>query len=320
MKISTDDVQTGVLPLDPDQVCIETNGLTKIYGDRPVVEQLTIQVPKSCVAAFVGPNGAGKSTTLRMLLGLVRPSSGSARVLGYRVSEPGAYLRKVGALIEGPAFYPTLSGRANLRVLASLGRLNERLIPEVLSLVGLEKRADDKVGKYSMGMKQRLGVAAALLPEPEVLILDEPANGLDPTGNAAMRRLLRVVADQGISVLVSSHQLADLQQVADWVIMINQGCLKYQGEIDRLLDRSGTTYLSPEDPADMDRLVQMLKENGYDPTAAGSHRIMMPLTHGSTSTINRMAMEAGITLSELHSTGLSLEDAYFALTDGGSIA
>jgi len=299
-------------------LAIETKGLTKAFGSRVVVDDLTFQIPKGCVAAFVGPNGAGKTTTIRMLLGLVYPTSGSARVLGGTLNHPESYLPRVGALIEGPAFYPPLSGRANLEVLRSLGQLKTENVDQVLELVGLDKRSNDRVSRYSLGMKQRLGVAAALLPEPELLVLDEPANGLDPTGIAAMRKLLRNVADEGITVLVSSHQLSEVQQVADWVILINQGRLKYQGRLAQLLEKSGTIFVSPERATDVERLARALRNAGYEPVTVGPGRLMVK-TDESPSKMNRLAMEMGIMLSELHAQS-SLERVYFAMTDGGSIA
>lgn len=297
----------------------ETHELTKAFGDRVVVDSLSVRIPESSVAAFVGPNGAGKSTTLRMLLGLIRPTSGTATILGGSIDELGSFLPRVGSLIEGPAFYPGLSGWANLDVLCALGRLDRRRIPTVLELVGLEKRSRDRVSRYSLGMKQRLGVAAALLPEPDLLILDEPANGLDPTGIAAMRVLLRRVADEGTTVLVSSHQLVELQQVADWVIIINQGKLRYQGELAALLEKTGSTLVGVENPQDLDLLRTVLRNAGYAPVEAGPGRLRVKM-QGSPAALNRLVLDAGLTLTELHSGYSSLEDVYFEMTDGGSIA
>ncbi|MEX0791093.1 MAG: ATP-binding cassette domain-containing protein [Actinomycetota bacterium] len=299
---------------------VETDELTKAFGDRIVVDKLSVRVPRAMVSAFVGPNGAGKSTTLRMLLGLIRTTSGSATILGGSIERPRTYLSRVGSLIEGPAFYPGLSGWANLEVLAALGRLDRTRIPKVLELVGLEKRSKDRVARYSLGMKQRLGVAAALLPEPDLLVLDEPANGLDPTGIAAMRVLLRRVANDGTTVLVSSHQLIELQQVADWVIIINLGKLKYQGDLAALLAETGTTLVGVDDLADVATLEAVLRKAGYEPVNAGPGRLRFRVTHGTPATINRLASDAGLTLTELHSGSASLEDIYFELTDGGSIA
>src|SRR6478736_5835015 len=161
---------------------VSVHGLTKRYGDRTVVDGFDLDLPHGVVAGFVGPNGAGKTTTMAMLLGLVRPSAGDGEVLGDDIRSPAAYLPRVGAMIESPAFYPALSGRENLRTFATVGRHPTERVPVLLDVVGLGERGDDRYSAYSLGMKQRLGVAAALLGDPELLILDEPANGLDPQG------------------------------------------------------------------------------------------------------------------------------------------
>ncbi len=212
---------TGEQPGAP--LALATNGLTKRFGDRTVVDRVDLAIPAGSVCGFVGPNGAGKTTTIRMLLGLIRPTAGGGSILGGSLAEPATYLRKVGALIEAPAFYPQLSGRDNLRALARLGRLKLSAIEPVLARVGLSDRAGDKYRSYSLGMKQRLGIAAALLPEPELLILDEPTNGLDPAGIVEMRGLIRSFADDGMTVLVSSHLIAEIEQVCDYVVMIRAG-------------------------------------------------------------------------------------------------
>jgi len=194
---------------------IETHGLSKHFGKLTAVSGLTISVPAGTIAGFIGPNGAGKTTTIRLLLGLVRPDAGSATLLGHPLTEPDRYLPRVGALIEAPAFYPSLSGRTNLEVLAHLGGYPTSRVSELLDLVDLSDRARDRVGSYSLGMKQRLGVAMALLPDPDLLILDEPANGLDPLGIIATRDLLRRLREQGKTIFLSSHLLGELEQVAD---------------------------------------------------------------------------------------------------------
>jgi ABC-2 type transport system ATP-binding protein len=162
------------------ELAIRTSGLTKRYGSRAVVDGIDLELPRGIISGFVGPNGAGKTTTLRMLLGLIRPSAGSGEVLGAPITTPAAYLARVGALIESPAFYPTVSGRRNLEILAALGRHDRRRADALLDQVGLAGRGGDAFKSYSLGMKQRLGIAAALLPDPELLVLDEPTNGLDP--------------------------------------------------------------------------------------------------------------------------------------------
>src|SRR4051812_23510498 len=191
---------------------LSVTGLTKRYGARTAVHDLDIDLPTGVVAGFVGPNGAGKTTTMAMLLGLVKPTSGSGTVLGDSIADPRAYLSRVGALIESPAFYPALTGSENLRMFATVAGHGTRGVPALLEQVGLDDRGGDRYRSYSLGMKQRLGIAAALLGDPELLILDEPANGLDPQGVREMRSLVGGLAGRGRTVLVSSHDLSELEQ------------------------------------------------------------------------------------------------------------
>jgi ABC-2 type transport system ATP-binding protein len=216
---------------------IETHGLSKHFGPRTAVDGLTISIPVGTIAGFIGPNGAGKTTTIRLLLGLVRPDAGSATILGDPLTNPLGYLPRVGALIEAPAFYPSLSGQTNLEVLARLGGYPPSRVREVLEVVDLSDRAHDRAGTYSLGMKQRLGVAMALLPDPDLLILDEPANGLDPLGIIATRDLLRRLREQGKTIFLSSHLLGELEQVADWLVMLHQGKALYNGSARAFLDQ-----------------------------------------------------------------------------------
>jgi ABC-2 type transport system ATP-binding protein len=216
---------------------IETHGLSKHFGRLTAVDGLTISVPTGTIAGFIGPNGAGKTTTLRLLLGLVRPNAGSATILGQPLTNALGYLPRVGALVEAPAFYPSLSARTNLDVLARLGGYPSSRVREVLDLVELSDRARDRVSSYSLGMKQRLGLAMALLPNPDLLILDEPANGLDPLGIIATRDLLRRLREQGKTIFLSSHVLGELEQVADWLVMLHQGKALYHGPARAFLDQ-----------------------------------------------------------------------------------
>src|SRR4051794_23779591 len=225
---------------------VQTSALTKRYGRMRAVEELSISVPRGEVYGFLGPNGAGKTTTLRMLLGLVQPTSGSLRLLGRRPG-PG-YLARVGALIEGPAFYPYLSGRDNLRVLADHGGVRRSRVDGVLETVALAERAGDRYATYSLGMKQRLGLAAALLKDPELLILDEPTNGLDPAGMADMRVTIRALAADGRTVLLSSHLLAEVEQVCARVGVLNHGRLVTETPVAEL--RSGGTLRVVARPAE----------------------------------------------------------------------
>jgi ABC-2 type transport system ATP-binding protein len=299
-------------------LAVETNGLTKHYGDRAAVEGLDLRLRRGAVTGFVGPNGAGKTTTIRMLLGLVRPTTGTGTVLGEPLAHPERYLGRVGALIEAPAFYPALSGRDNLRALARLGGLEPSRIGEALALVGLSGRAADPCRSYSHGMKQRLGVAAALLPDPQLLILDEPTNGLDPAGIREMRGLLRRLADSGVTVFVSSHLLSEVEAICDELVLIAAGRLRFQGSIGELLARQRPVLrATPERPEDLPALVALVAGAGLEPQVEdGAVRVRAPA--GWAGVINRRAMNAGITLIGLTAQHPSLEEAFFAATgDGG---
>jgi ABC-2 type transport system ATP-binding protein len=302
----------------PPSTAIELTGLTKTYGTRPAVDGLSFSVRPGTVCGFIGPNGAGKTTTIRMLLGLISPTAGTATVLGASISDPSAYLPRVGALIEGPAFYPTLSGRRNLEVLARLGGIGSGRVDRALVDVDLADRAGDPFRSYSLGMKQRLGIAAALLPDPDLLILDEPTNGLDPPGIREVRTLLRSQADQGKSVLVSSHLLDELQQVCDDVVIIRRGQLLFAGSVGALVaQQMPELFAEPEDADDLARLAELCDRAGYSAEVSGP-RLHVAAPISWRATLNRAAMEAGITLVELGASRLSLEDTFFELTTEAS--
>lgn len=298
------------------QLAVSTNGLTKRFGDRTVVDGVDLAIPAGSVCGFVGPNGAGKTTTIRMLLGLIRPTAGQGSLLGGSLTEPATYLRKVGALIEAPAFYPQLSGRDNLKALARLGLLNLKAIDPVLGRVGLTDRAGDKYRSYSLGMKQRLGIAAALLPDPELLILDEPTNGLDPAGIVEMRSLIRSFADDGMTVLVSSHLISEIEQVCDYVVMIRAGQLVHQGTVSDLrATQHSDVILAPEHDTDRGQLVKILETAGCTITGAPADEMIQVEADGlSAADLNRLATANGITLRQLTEQTRSLERAFFALT------
>ena len=294
-----------------------TDGLSKRYGRRLAVDALSIEVPAGVVAGFIGPNGAGKTTTMAMLLGLVRPTSGTASVLGSRVEHPASYLGRVGALIEAPAFWPGLTGVQNLRALATLGGHDEARIPEVLALVGLETRASDRFGQYSFGMKQRLGIAAALLGDPALLVLDEPTNGLDPAGISEMRDFIRSIGDGERTVLVSSHILSELEQVCDWLIVIDRGSLVYQGPAEGFLSHAGTVVaLAPEHSGDLARLVALARADGHEPRPEGDG-LVVPVANGDAReaalALNKAAIAQDIVLAELHVRRPSLESHYLSV-------
>jgi ABC-2 type transport system ATP-binding protein len=296
---------------------VETRGLTKHYGKSIVaVDGLELNVNRGEVYGFLGPNGAGKTTTLRMLLGLIRPTAGTARVVG---AEPGspASLMKVGAIVETPAFYPYLTGYDNLRLLAIYCGVPLKRVDSTLEEVELTPRARHKFSTYSMGMKQRLGVAAALLKEPELLILDEPTNGLDPQGMADVRNLIISLGKGNRTVLVSSHLLGEVEQMCTRIGVIRKGRLVAEGTIDEL--RGAATLTVRAAPADKAREV-LEKGSGAENVkviADGSFSLKVDLRH--TAEINRQLVEAGVAVTELHANERSLEDIFMELTgtEGG---
>jgi ABC-2 type transport system ATP-binding protein len=295
---------------------VVTSGLSKRYGARLAVDRLDFELPAGIVAGFVGPNGSGKTTTIQLLLGLIRPTAGSATVLGSSIEHPEAYLGRVGALIEAPSFYPTLSGARNLEVLTRLGGLPRARIAEVLETVELSDRADDPVRAYSLGMKQRLGVAAALLPNPELCILDEPTNGLDPAGIREMRGVMRGLADRGITVFVSSHLLAEIQAVCDHLVMIDSGRIVFQGGVTGLIDAQHSTLLAtPEHAAELPALIAVCEAAGLLARIDGDG-VRVQAGENWAAELNRRAMAAGITLRGLLTVRASLEEAFFAITEG----
>ena len=295
---------------------VSTTALTKRYKQRLAVDAVDIELPVGVVSGFVGPNGAGKTTTIQLLLGLCRPTSGTAQVLGRPISDPASYLGRVGALIEAPSFYPSLSGRRNLEVLTRLGRIDSTRIAEVLELVELSDRANDFVRAYSLGMKQRLGVAAALLPNPELCILDEPTNGLDPAGIREMRSVIRGLADRGITVFVSSHLLAEIEAICDHLVMIDSGRIVFQGGVDKLIGgQQSEIVATPEHPADAPALAALCVAAGR-PARVDGNDVRVQAPQDWAPELNRQAMAGGITLRGLAVVRASLEEAYFAITEG----
>jgi ABC-2 type transport system ATP-binding protein len=290
---------------------IETRALTKRYGDAIVaVDDLELRVRRGEVYGFLGPNGAGKTTTLRMLLGLVRPTSGDAAVLGAPPGSPEG-LARIGAMVEAPAFYPFLSGRDNLRVLARYAGVAEDRVEAVLGEVRLSDRADDRWATYSQGMKQRLGVAAALLKDPELLILDEPTNGLDPAGMAEMREFIRALGKGGRTVVLSSHLMREIEQVSDRVGVIRDGSLVAEGTVDELRGRAGLRVRA-EPLSEAARLVGALPD--VDQVTSVDGLLEVSVDTAQAPAINRLLVEAGIAVSELYAQKVSLEDVFLELT------
>jgi ABC-2 type transport system ATP-binding protein len=299
---------------------LSVEGLTKQYGRRAAVDHLTVEVPRGVVAGFIGPNGAGKTTTMAMLLGLVRPTSGAGHVLGEPLGHPERYLGRVGALVEGPALWPALTGTENLEVLARLGGQDRARIPGVLELVGLTDRSGDRFGEYSLGMKQRLGIAAALLGDPALLILDEPTNGLDPVGMSEMRDLIGRLAAQDRTVLVSSHILSELEQVCDWLLIIDKGRLIYAGEAAGFAAAtSAEIVIGPVEESQILSLADVISAHGLDAGRDGAHLVVAVNGHDPrhlAGSINQAAAAAGIVLAELHLRRPTLESNYFRLLEG----
>jgi ABC-2 type transport system ATP-binding protein len=290
---------------------IETRALTKRYGDAIVaVDDLELRVRRGEVYGFLGPNGAGKTTTLRMLLGLVRPTSGDAAVLGAPPGSPEG-LARIGAMVEAPAFYPFLSGRDNLRVVARYAGVAEDRVEAVLGEVRLSDRADDRWATYSQGMKQRLGVAAALLKDPELLILDEPTNGLDPAGMAEMREFIRALGKGGRTVVLSSHLMREIEQVSDRVGVIRDGSLVAEGTVDELRGRAGLRVRA-EPLSEAARLVGALPD--VDQVTSVDGLLEVSVDTAQAPAINRLLVEAGIAVSELYAQKASLEDVFLELT------
>ena len=289
---------------------VEVRGLTKRFGRTVAVEDLSFTVRRGTVTAFLGPNGAGKTTTLRIVLGLAEPNEGFARILGHPYPLLDAPARRVGALLEVTGFHPGRTARNHLRMLAIEGDVGSERVDELLAWVGLGETADRRVGSLSSGMRQRLGLAAALLADPEVLILDEPGTGLDPEGTRWLREFLRALAAGGTTVLVSSHVLAEVSQTADEVVIIDHGRRIAQGPIDRLTSAAGPSVVvrSP----DADRLAAHLSDLGGDVTRlAGTELGVRELR---AEDVGRAAAENGIVLHELRSLEPSLEDVFLALT------
>jgi ABC-2 type transport system ATP-binding protein len=306
--------ENSKLNLALPHLAISVNNLTKVYGERAAVSSASFEVPLGTICGFVGPNGAGKTTTIRMLLGLIAPTSGTGSVLGHSINEPEKFLPSVGAMIEGPAFYPALSGAENLRVLASLGGFPQERVMELLELVGLGDRAKSKFKTYSLGMKQRLGIAAALLPNPKLLILDEPTNGLDPSGIQEVRELMKRLALQGTTVFVSSHLLSEIEMIAEYLVMLRNGKVIFSGKTESLLEAQQPIIIAkPEYAVDMPRLISIAEQSGHSASVVEDEVHVLSPAEWS-ATFNRLAAEAGITLSQLATVRPSLEETFFELT------
>jgi ABC-2 type transport system ATP-binding protein len=290
---------------------IEVERLTKRYGAGAAVEDLSFAVRTGAVTGFLGPNGAGKTTTLRMVLGLARPSSGRALILGRPYSELEDPVHTVGASLEVSGFHPGRSGRDHLRALAAMARLPAPRVDEVLELVELSGAASRRAGKYSMGMRQRLALAATLLGDPQILVLDEPANGLDPQGIRWLRDFLRSRAAEGRTVLVSSHVLAEVSQTVDDVVVITRGRLVHQGSIEDLTRSAGGASLRVRS-ADPGHLAVAITDAGGHVRRRDGELLLVDGLPGRR--VGEVALAEGVALYELAEHGASLEDVFLQLT------
>ena len=298
---------------------LRTRGLVKRYGSQVALQGLDLAVPQGVVYGFLGPNGAGKTTLMRLLVGLIRPDAGEIEILGRPYGwRRRSVLHDVGALVEAPVFYDYLSGRDNLRTLAASGaRVPDRRVDEVLALVGLAERGRDKAGRYSLGMKQRLGIAAALLSDPQLLLLDEPANGLDPGGIVAMRETLRYLTQQGKTVFISSHILPEVQQLADVVGIVDHGRLIREGSLSDLLSEGGHVSVRVAE-AELSAAMSALQALAVPATARpggtpGVAVIDVRTQPARAAEVNRALALAGIYASAI-SAGSDLESIFLSLT------
>jgi ABC-2 type transport system ATP-binding protein len=305
---------------------IETAGLTKRFGDRAVVDEVNLHVPRGCAFGYLGPNGAGKTTLIRMLLGLTRATAGSMRLLGRPVpAERAEALARVGAIVEEPRFHRHLTGRENLAVIAAARREGAYArIDGALERVGLTERADDRVGKYSLGMRQRLGIARCLLADPELLILDEPTNGLDPAGINEFRGMIRGFVAEGRTVLLSSHLLDEVEKICDAAAIVDHGRVVLQGSIAEIAAGSEQTLLVRCDQ--LERAAALIRNHpavhAVTDTLDGLQVTLRPgdVAEAAGADLNRRLVEAGITVHRLEPTRASLESRFLEITSRLGVA
>ncbi|MBA3276271.1 MAG: ABC transporter ATP-binding protein [Chloroflexia bacterium] len=299
------------------QVILEASSLTKRFKSMVAVDDLNLTVRTGEVLGFLGPNGAGKSTTVGMILGLIRPSSGTVRIAGQDLTSNSSLVSEnIGAIIENPAFYPYMSGRDNLRAHAmAVGKIPESRIDSLLELVNLSERARHKYKTYSLGMKQRLGIASTLLTDPALVILDEPTNGLDPAGQREIRAIIPRLADQGHGVLLASHMLHEVEQVSDRVLIVRRGRLITEGSVDDLLRRGGYIEVSVPgyDPELAQKAIRPVQQIEQVTIENGKLIVVAPEDVGSA--LNRALVEQGIFASAIMPKHSTLEDLFLELTD-----
>ncbi|HWD64712.1 MAG TPA: ABC transporter ATP-binding protein [Solirubrobacteraceae bacterium] len=297
-------------------VPIEVRGLVKCYGDLIAVDHVDLTVEAGDVYGYLGPNGAGKTTSLRMMLGLIRPTEGSVRLFGRDPQQTVEALQGVAGFVEAPTFYPYMTGRRNLELLAAYdGADAGKRIDRSLEAVELSRRAGDRVGGYSHGMRQRLGIAAALLRDPSLLLLDEPATGLDPAGMRDMRLLIRRLADEGMTVLLSSHLLGEVEELCNRVAIVRSGRIVYEGTIAALARGAGTMYrLATSDDAVARRVCDAQAGVGEVRTEHG--KLTFSSNEASVGALSRALIEAGVLIHEMAPMTVTLEDLFFSLTEG----
>ena len=297
-----------------NQVVLETRQLSKTFRRHTVVDGLSLIVESGDIFGFLGQNGAGKSTTIRMLLGLVRPTTGRVIVLGHDMyRHPMRALKRIGAIVEAPAFYENFSGRQNLRMFSAMsGGAEPGRIDSVLELVNLRERANDPVRVYSHGMRQRLGIAQALLPHPELIILDEPTDGLDPQGLFEMRRLICRLRDElGLTIVLSSHLLHEVEQVCNRVAIIDSGRLLYQGSVADFVKRDNVTRLKVDRVAEAHEL---LSKNQLSVSRNGDSSLYLRMDCDKVAGVNSLLVKHGFNVTELSPQLESLEDVFLRLT------
>ena len=295
---------------------VEVRGLVKRYGALTAVDHVDLTVDVGDVYGYLGPNGAGKTTSLRMMLGLIRPTEGTVRLFGRDPLVTVHALDGVAGFVEAPTFYPYLTARRNLELLAAYdGNGASKRIDEALDTVELTPRARDRVGGYSHGMKQRLGIAGALLRDPKLLMLDEPATGLDPAGMRDMRRLIQRLAEQGITVVLSSHQLAEVEELCNRVAIVRKGRIVYEGAIAELKRSAGTTYRL--ETTDDDRAMAVCRaQRGINDVRLQQGRIAFAADDRAVADLSQALIEAGALIRVLTPQTVTLEDLFFSLTEG----
>lgn len=291
-------------------IVLETRDLTKRYGGILAVQGVHLTLRRGEVYGFLGPNGAGKTTTMRMVVGLIRPTGGSAKVFGRAAGDAQA-LARTGAVIEAPSFYPYLSGRDNLEVLARHGGVPPTRIAGVLDRVGLGQRGRDRFATYSLGMKQRLGLGAVLLKDPELLILDEPTNGLDPTGVAELRTLIRSLAEEGRAIFLSSHQLGEVEQICDRVGVIFSGRLVLEGTLPELRGGAGLVVVATP----IETAAELLKSTlGAQSVAIRGEELHLAVDPSQSASVTRQLLVAGLDVREVRRSERSLEEVFLSMT------